>query len=33
MLKLGRLGFNSLAESVQKTLNAGIHSFPAWRSA
>jgi len=24
---------DSLAESDQKTLKVGIHSFPAWRSA
>jgi len=28
-LVVGRLGFNSLAESDQKTLKVGIHSFPA----
>ena len=27
------LAFNPLVESYQKTLNNGIHSFPAWRSA
>ena len=27
------LGFIPLAESFQKTLKNGIHSFPAWRSA
>ena len=27
------LGFIPLVESYQKTLNNGIHSFPAWRSA
>jgi len=26
MLKIGRLGFNSLAESGQKTLKVGIHN-------
>jgi len=25
--------FDSLAESDKKTLNVGIHRFPAWRSA
>jgi len=33
VLKIDRLGFDSLAESVQKTLKDGIHSFSAWRSA
>ena len=27
------LGFIPLVESYQKTLNNGIYSFPAWRSA
>ena len=27
------LGFISQVESYQKTLENGIHSFPAWRSA
>ena len=27
------VGFIPLVESYQKTLNNGIHSFPAWRSA
>ena len=27
------LGFIHLVESYQKTLNNGIYSFPAWRSA
>ena len=26
------LWFNPLVESYQKTLNNGMHSFPAWRS-
>jgi len=33
VLKVGRPGFDSLAESDQKTLKVSIHSFPAWCSA
>jgi len=32
-LVVGRPGFDSLAESDQKTLKIGIHSFPTWRSS
>jgi len=32
-LVVGRPEFDSMAESDQKTLKLGIHSFPAWRSA
>jgi len=31
-LVVGRIVFNSLAESDQKTLKVGIHSFPVLRS-
>jgi len=33
VLKVGGLGFDSLAESNQKTLKVDIYSFPAWRLA
>jgi len=33
MLKVSRPGFGSLAESDQKILKVGIHSFPACCSA
>jgi len=33
VLKVDRPGFDSLAESNQKTLKVDNHSFPAWRSA
>jgi len=33
LLIIGRPEFDSLAESDQKTLKVGIHSFPAWHSA
>jgi len=29
VLNVGRSGFDSVAESDQKTLKVGIHSFPA----
>jgi len=32
-LVVGRPESDSLAESDQKTLKVGIHSFSAWRSA
>jgi len=32
-LKVGKPGFDFLAESDQKPLKIGIHSFSAWRSA
>jgi len=32
-LAVSKPGFDSLAESYQRTLKVGIHSFPAWRSA
>jgi len=33
VLKVGKPGFDSLAELDQKTLKVGIHSFHAWRTA
>jgi len=33
VLKVGRLGFDFLAELNRKTLKIDIHSFPTWRSA
>jgi len=31
--EVGRLGFDSLVASDQKTLKVGIRSLPAWHSA